>query len=71
MIQHVVDLPLSSVVHMAGPTVQAPGAPGVPAFAPPQPVRTSSAGAPGTAFRPPAPGAGATTHFAALSRDVI
>ena len=45
-------------LHVAGPSVQAPGAPGISGFAPPMPVRTSSTGTPGAAYRPPAPGTG-------------
>ncbi|DBA76931.1 TPA: hypothetical protein ACH3X1_009527 [Trebouxia sp. C0004] len=48
----------------AGPSVQAPGAPGIPGFAPPMPVRTSSTGNPGAAYRPPAPGTGFPTPTA-------
>lgn len=47
-------------LHVAGPSVQAPGAPGIPGFAPPMPVRTSSTGTPGAAYRPLAPGTGNT-----------
>lgn len=54
-------------LHVAGPSVQAPGAPGIPGFAPPMPVRTSSTGTPGAAYRPPAPGTGA---YSSLHSDV-
>ena len=45
-------------MHMAGPGVGGQAPPGPPGFAAPQPVRTNSTGTPGSAFRPPSPGAG-------------
>ena len=45
-------------MHMAGPGVGGQAPSGPPGFAAPQPVRTSSTGAPSSAFRPPSPAAG-------------
>ena len=45
-------------MHMAGPGSGGQPASGPPGFTAPQPVRTSSTGTPGSAFRPPSPSAG-------------